>query len=261
MIDWIRIIGRPRQDTICTMTTSQFYAQHTLCKFKAFSFSGLSAIDHTGIRVLTFAIHNDGRVMFEASAYAHDPRLLTLFKQAIDDDNMHVTRIDYAFDFAYDGNIALELFHSGPSGKTTYIESTGATLYIGKRRNNTFVRLYDKGAEQGGTANQLWRAEVELKGKRAQQTILPDDQHGAYIHDIFSRRGIQLPYDPTIDVTIEKKQLPVPDTFTWLSRVVRPAVTNLVECGEDTELLQAIIFQDVDGEPEKRGNKRRIENG
>lgn len=47
-------------------------------------------------------------------------------------------------------------------------ETKGETVYIGSRTSDTFLRIYDKGAEQN--SDELWtRIELELKGQQAKQ--------------------------------------------------------------------------------------------
>jgi phage replication initiation protein len=84
------------------------------------------------------------------------------------------TRIDVAID-AVDSNLSIrklydlsQASYKLPFGrKATLMQSgKGVTLYVGSRTSELFLRVYDKGAEQGTDDN--WkRVELEMKGTRA----------------------------------------------------------------------------------------------
>lgn len=65
-------------------------------------------------------------------------------------------------------------------------EDNGCTAYIGSRKSEKFMRIYDKAAETGDTSRPWTRFEVELKGTAAraaalQMSLLTDDERPKFI--------------------------------------------------------------------------------
>lgn len=86
------------------------------------------------------------------------------------------TRLDIAIDVYTDEMTVSQLaaLRQGEQCQTrsraySHIQSsTGETLYIGSRTSEQFLRIYDKGAEQGNEWDEHLRIELELKGGRAE---------------------------------------------------------------------------------------------
>lgn len=127
----------------------------------------------------------------------------------------------------------------------------GQTLYIGSRQSDTFLRLYDKGAENGSdTSGKTWRYEVEYKNDRAREVSnmlnrhsSPHDGITALVHAEFTKRGTTPLFDrkipaPTlslsrIDPTTERQLI-------WLNTQVRPVIEKLLAAGERDRTIAAL---------------------
>jgi hypothetical protein len=85
------------------------------------------------------------------------------------------TRIDLTVDvrnpefdlpYLYDHVVGGEIISSARNHR--YITSSGGdTLYVGSRTSEKMLRVYDKGAEQGGQPGVWFRVELEMKGNAA----------------------------------------------------------------------------------------------
>jgi hypothetical protein len=119
-------------------------------------------------------------------------------------------------------------------------ETTGPTLYAGRRSSDQFGRIYDKHSEQPehyppGAV----RAEVEVKGAvaRALGTRIGNGSvTGSYVlaftHNWFGRRGVALPLAPDSRAELDVAPRAPTDaerTMDWLAKQVRPGVARAVE--------------------------------
>lgn len=85
------------------------------------------------------------------------------------------TRLDLAMDVWDDGFDAVELYNRFNAGnvvtrsrRASLVQSnTGDTFYVGSRTSEKFLRVYDKGGEQGEEQGNHWRIELECKGMAA----------------------------------------------------------------------------------------------
>ena len=87
-----------------------------------------------------------------------------------------VTRIDVSVDVHNPLFSADQLYRDFEAGlcetraqTARLVESTsGTTFYVGARSSEKFLRIYDKGGEQGEAQGEHWRIELECKGSTAQ---------------------------------------------------------------------------------------------
>lgn len=123
-----------------------------------------------------------------------------------------ITRVDLAYD-DLQGDYTVDLAHAenlegrySAGGRHPYLErrgdwdrpdGSGRTLYVGKRTNGKYARIYEKGKEQGDKNHPWVRVEVELKSV---DRIIPFEvliESGAYFagcYPAFERfRGIKTP--------------------------------------------------------------------
>lgn len=113
--------------------------------------------------------------------------------------------------------------------------NSGVTMYVGARTSEKFLRVYDKGGEQGGPQGVHWRIELEAKGKAANwigENILalgPDSARqiiagyfNAPSHPGWNR--VMRSMEPAINIESEKKR---PDTERWLMGVVADCMAQM----------------------------------
>lgn len=101
-----------------------------------------------------------------------------LLCRALLDQQWNITRLDIAFDLFESGlripQLAIDLNNPDAPGakyKRTFIQShSGATLSLGSRSSERYLRIYDKGAEQG-SAGDWKRIEIELKGDYVRENV------------------------------------------------------------------------------------------
>lgn len=114
--------------------------------------------------------------------YDFHTRLISVLKTA-----RTVSRLDIALDVR-PGGIVADLYeeckanrHVTHARSWTLVASAngGQTLYIGSRDSERMMRIYDKGAEQGGEAGEYDRIELEVKGEAALRLA-----HALTEHDI-----------------------------------------------------------------------------
>lgn len=141
----------------------------------------------------------------------------------------------------------------------------GWTTYLGKRASDTFMRLYDKGAEsraQGddGEARQYadsWRYELELKGEYAERTAAQLFRSGdepaftkMHLWRYLTDHGITPPFDvdaPTVKLAQLRRRSDRERKLDWLARQVRPTVAWLAENGDSGSVLAALGLAIIDG--------------
>jgi hypothetical protein len=131
--------------------------------------------------------------------------------------------------------------------------SGGATCYIGSRKSDTFIRVYDKFAESGDQAYRgAVRFEVELKNERALQAYKQVEGRGTALleswHIVsmwFERVGIVLPAHAPLAVPYTPNlSRPAPtdeSTVNWLSRAVSPSLERLRLSGHTEEALEQML--------------------
>ena len=130
-------------------------------------------------------------------------------------------------------------------------ETTGPTLYAGRRSSDQFGRIYDKHQEQPAAYPcGAVRAEVELKGDAAaslRTRIGSGDVDGAYAQSFtrgwFERRGLDLPLPPRTSSELEIEPRAPTDaarTLAWLEKQVRPAAARSVDWNGLWPTLEAL---------------------
>lgn len=156
-----------------------------------------------------------------------------------------VTRIDLAID-VFDEDIDIIALAGSPrikeapgsARKWNYIKGHdgGCTAYIGSRKSEKFLRIYDKAAEQGLKDRKWTRFELEIKGDAAREVALKvgqlsEGEHAAYIKGIM--RALFNPHDllyqsimdaPSVVVTTTKDT--DDNTLEWLMNSVAKTVAK-----------------------------------
>ena len=116
---------------------------------------------------------------FETYGSGNYEMLLELARS--DPDNIHVTRLDIAFDdmtgiFDIDKVCEAtreENFTSRTSNYQCIYSNKGNAVYFGSRQSNVFIRIYDKASERGYDKDKLhWiRCELQLKDINSQNAV------------------------------------------------------------------------------------------
>jgi DNA relaxase NicK len=164
---------------------------------------------------------------------------------------------DGTADHAYNGWVRVNEMSAVQAGMTharfTISAPSGATLNVGSRSSDRYLRLYDKSAEsQGEYPYRSWRYEVEYKGRRAYrvaQAIYTGRHEATYCHQqveaAFVANGLHLVAPaPTfswrdagvIHVTDDQRRL------EWVRRCIRPVIGRLVEAYTSDTVAQALGF-------------------
>lgn len=126
----------------------------------------------------------------------------------------------------------------------------GATLYIGSRQSEAFVRIYDKGIESGIGGNWI-RCELELKSSKARFAAFtmanePDDKAYQWAQ-AWLQGYVSFPdKDWQTFITQEGIRLvsankPEPDTRKWLLTQVAPAMARYLNKTGDTKLRDEFL--------------------
>jgi len=139
----------------------------------------------------------------------------------------------------------------------------GYTLYIGSRKSEYFIRVYNKAAESlDEFYEKCWRYEVQLKNRSAKQaaTLLHSshdllEQNIIYLVSEFAReRGLRMDIDTaTTGIVVRPVRTVVSDIsarIEWLRVQVRPTVIKLADMGY-RDLLMEVLF----GSCEKEGDR------
>jgi len=183
-------------------------------------------------------------------------------------DRVHFTRVDLALTFTLNRPMPLvREATKAPRDDWTVVlpspERGGGTLYVGNRQSNAFGRLYDKGAElnakllksQPIQTEYLWRAELELKQKRAsamfsalvraRQRCNLREFTASTVLTWFSERGVYLPLIPGSHSIVSVAHRAADDlrTIKWLHEQVRPAIWRLAEAGKLGDVATALSVQ------------------
>lgn len=129
--------------------------------------------------------------------------------------------------------------------------STGQTLYLGSRQSEQFMRIYDKGIEQGDGSN--WkRIELELKGSRAQMFARETAKRNERETAEATRAAIKSLVDfsgPTwaaivgdLAIGIAKAKEGQSDTVAWLLSSVAPAMGKYIAKHGDKHLTEKFMM-------------------
>ena len=141
------------------------------------------------------------------------------------------------------------------------IESdTGATVELGKRTSPRFLRVYDKGSQQGtAPTGSVWRFELELKGKQADDNFhewiglgRPQSRLCGLLQAYLRKVGVELAIPNILsDGAMAALRPQVPDVESrvkWLSHSVRPVVAQLARSGHLEDALRAMGLHKQEGE-------------
>lgn len=184
----------------------------------------------------------------------------------------NVTRLDLAIDVFEGETTPYQTFLYRRSGRMKTRASSarfirgmsaeklsGDTLYIGSRQSERYIRIYDKAAENGMSADWV-RVELELKGRTAQRAagmclgVGVADAARSYASDSIQIEKCQWWSDVLGTEPMEKPPVvPRKDTdgLAWLLETVLP------------RLERALLFEDTDGTLRQATDDmlKRIDNG
>lgn len=161
-------------------------------------------------------------------------------------DDSTITRCDYQvtlqqdFPLSYIPKLYKRMLKnytaSGGPKPQLHQSATGDTLYLCRRDSPIFLRLYDKGGEQGGPRGKILRLEVEYKKSKAMPAYdawqASSERHNLIAGTVkseFATRGIKLKY-PTIDqptISSESREKLPDRQLAWLRRCVYPVIKDL----------------------------------
>lgn len=168
-------------------------------------------------------------------------------------------RIDLAFDMR-DSAINIQTYHERLTNGTARAKAKkhslilgsdgGATLYIGVRGSEQFIRIYDKGIESGMGGN--WkRIELELKGSRAievsRMLATGDEQDAMKLAKGLLLGQIDFKTDDwtwltgEAPITIAKAKDNAPDTELWLMTQVATAMARVIKKQGTDALLSRFV--------------------
>lgn len=183
------------------------------------------------------------------------------------DDNIKVTRIDFAVDVEFD--TALPLFAQDVYEKLSASQaqedkkkyknlkliksSTGDTLYSCSRESGRYGRLYDKSKDYGVEpgSGKIWRYEIELKklfGQRAWETVRKSEKLEETIIGV--SRGVWtnwgVPFRATGEEFCKLRRVVVSATtlenrFEWFCRMSK-SIRSLVENGYEDAIRDMLCL-------------------
>lgn len=150
----------------------------------------------------------------------------------------------------------------GPTVSLLKSSNGTATVYLGRRVSDVFMRCYDKGAESGlDHYENSVRFEVELKG----DACLPVVRHCAsstrplltaagYVLGQYSKRGvsISLPAKPSYAISVPRKRSDIEKKLRWLETSVRPTVQLLIALGHSVDVRRSLDWSGASPIPTKR---------
>lgn len=144
----------------------------------------------------------------------------------------------------------------------------GSTLYVGSRASDTYLRVYNKGAESGDVRyKDCHRFEVEVKGGRAAPTATevslcdaPQAHVQAAVHAYCWEHGVIPPFDSFGGARIVpgfRRRSDADSKLAWLKTQVRPTVAWLEESGHAGRVVAAL---GLESEPLRTvvGTARRV---
>jgi DNA relaxase NicK len=129
----------------------------------------------------------------------------------------------------------------------------GKTAYIGSRKSERFLRIYDKAAESGDHSRPWTRFELEFKGQAAraaalQMSLLSDEERPLYIQGLI--KALFNPDDAifqaamTADAIALKTVKDTDDkTLTWLLNSVSKTMAKTMKARGDTDVWGEFVRQ------------------
>lgn len=134
----------------------------------------------------------------------------------------------------------------------------GQTIYVGSRQSDSYICIYQKGAQSGEELYQdCWRVECRYKNRYAAQlqeklkTKVSRLSQASYavVLSHAERSGIDLALDPRPHLSIEPPRGAVKSdvlaTLQWLEKSVRPAINRLRKLGLERDALLALGLVDL----------------
>lgn len=213
---------------------------------------GTRVMWHTARKDMGVHIMYTGGVLNNHLDNGIDARAIAVFHRERGD---RCTRIDVAIDVIDSPMDIARLYRKTQSGykvpfgrKATLMQSgAGVTMYIGSRTSEIFLRVYDKGVEQGTDDN--WkRVEVELKGNRAAFFVNVLVNNGLMTVGENARavvKGIADFDDTTWSKVVGTEELHIgkgdrkeTDTKEWLLTQVAPAMGKYIQRTGDKALTE-----------------------
>lgn len=201
------------------------------------SFGGraLTALNEGGIaatKMLSWALENGGKITrldlaIDVFDVAIDPMALSLCPRVKDAP----------------GNARKYSFVKGNDG--------GCTAYIGSRKSERFLRVYDKAAERGIPDANWTRFELEYKGDSAkaaafQMANLQDNERASYIQGLI--KAMFNPDDPTFQevmkseaVVLETTKDTDDNTLEWLVNTVSKTIAKTMLRRGDVDVWGMIV--------------------
>jgi len=176
------------------------------------------------------------------------------------DQNAKPTRLDLAID-VLDTEIDIESLAAAPRVKNAPGSARkwsvvrghdkGCTVYVGSRKSDKFLRIYDKAAEQGIEGRSWTRFELELKGDAAraaakQMWLLSDEERPQFIKGLI--RALFNPDDelfqsimdaPAAALVTEKDTRD--GTLEWLMNTVSKTLANTMVRRADLDVWNDFV--------------------
>jgi len=132
----------------------------------------------------------------------------------------------------------------------------GITLYLGNRKSEVMLRVYDKGAQQKTHPDGLkWRVEAEFKGRAAMsrwlglcQTARPLDLAALYLKNAMLAKMWFVWVDLIGETDVSRPTFKVEardseNTISWLRTQVKPAIMRLIDDGDLERVEQALGYR------------------
>lgn len=127
----------------------------------------------------------------------------------------------------------------------------GKTVYVGSRKSDRLIRIYDKGLQsQLDPAGTVWRAEIQFNRKLAQlattqaldQQIDPACVARSVVSEL-TRVGIVW-WSSSVGSSLKASSAQIRRSsdmrLSWLTSQVKPTVQKLIDAGREKELLDAL---------------------
>jgi len=221
-------------------------------------------LGYTGVQASTAAcgIGPQGAILQVSGALSHSAVLLDLPRTGVPRLDVQVTTWGEPAPAQLPGYVSRETLaaREGANGrpwKVALINGFGAgdTCYIGSRKSDNFIRVYDKGAESGESAYAgAVRYEVELKAEAAEHAYAAMVQAGTEASDcaasllkgILAARGVTLPKWVSVPAKARhqaiRPEFSIDRSCRWIQDQVAPTVARLLREGVEYELMHRLLF-------------------
>lgn len=250
--------AQPMREKACELLESEIAAGNQLLKWKGQGYVGFQA---GGV---VYGVRHDSVIVRLSSDVARDH-----WREAYETAN-NITRLDLQTTVALSPRapeIIKELHTESKASKPkrgrpperTLITSLkgGDSYYIGRRSSDAYMRLYDKGREQGSSpAGEFVRYEIEFKGDRAQglaKNLYAVESEQAACYEVITQRylaaGVRVPVEPQeFEKGAKERLVPLSPRrhctrsrkVDWLKVAVRPSVKFLLSCMSRDEVLELL---------------------